>query len=41
MVGDSGRDSGGAEVEDEDAVFVDVGVVETNGLREVDACIRG
>lgn len=41
VVADAGRDSGGAEIEDEDSVFVDVGVVETDGLRQVDAVFEG
>src|SRR5207237_9871573 len=31
-----GRDPCGAEIEDENAVLVDVGVLETHGLRQVD-----
>ena len=37
VVGDTGRDAGGAQIEDEDAVFVNVGVVEADGLREMNA----
>lgn len=41
MVFGAGRYFGGADVEDEDVVFVDLGVVESDGVREVDFVFDG
>ena len=37
----AGADFGCAEVEDEDAVFVDVGVVKADGVGQVNAMLAG